>query len=689
MHDLMETDRLRRCFSLEPVPVPPGLRGRWLLVSTRHLRRSDRIAAFLQPLADGGDPAGDKVPLRPIGRADRWNAILFADRAVFSLRLTVLGCVAANERDYHLSIRPITSLGAATRLFGHDRRALRRLFGEIASAGIGGLRQRIRSIEADLVSPGEQARTHAGWLSVFETWSEDELPDRPSDPTIGFLVFHGEPESAALRATLSSIQTQMRAAPFRLVGPGTDWKHQADALRLPRDGYVGVLGAGEVLPPHAVAVARAQLRIHGKPPIAIADEDRTDENGVRSDPTFRPQPNHALMMSATLSRGLWLMRTDVLSALTQAEPDDCWAEAFRLRRWLERREAGLDGGVRLAHVLSSRRSDTETAPSELLTGIVARHLRRNGLPFRAVQGFPIRLAPLRRDDLPPVTAIVPSTLTAPHAERCIASLLRGTDYNALNVIVASSAPVLTPDAETVARRLEDAFPKLRVVHLLAPEFNFARTINQAAELATGDLILLLNDDVSPIKPDWLARMAGWLLDGRVGAVGARLLYPDNTIQHAGIVLGLAGLCEHAHRHAPADEPGHASRAQLPQSFLAVTGACLLVPASVMREVGGMDEAYPSAFNDVDLCLRIGETGRDIVLSDATLTHEELQTYGSHFAGRRAAFEADEVARMRGRWARVIADDPFYNPNLDLRMEHAWRAAWPPRQPPTSPITPGR
>ncbi|WP_376087997.1 glycosyltransferase family 2 protein [Roseomonas sp. CCTCC AB2023176] len=174
---------------------------------------------------------------------------------------------------------------------------------------------------------------------------------------------------------------------------------------------------------------------------------------------------------------------------------------------------------------------------------------------------------------------------------------------------------------------------------------------------------------------------GWLADPRVGAVGVRLLYPTGTVQHGGVIIGLSGLCDHAHRGLPGDDPGYAHRAVLPQELSAVTAACMLVRREAYDAVGGMDEGYPSAFNDVDLCLRIGEAGHRVVYDGAvTLHHHELQTYGNHYAGERAAHQAAEVARMRARWAPLVAEDPFHNPNLSLEFGREWEPAFPPRAP---------
>ena len=193
------------------------------------------------------------------------------------------------------------------------------------------------------------------------------------------------------------------------------------------------------------------------------------------------------------------------------------------------------------------------------------------------------------------------------------------------------------------------------------------------------LLLLLNDDVAPIDAGWLDHMVAHLDDPRVGIVGPRLLYPDGTVQHGGVLMGLSGMCEHASRGLPGDVAGPGGRVVLDQELSAVTGACLLVRREAFDAVGGMDESYPSAFNDIDLCMRVREAGGSVgYAGGVALTHHELQTYGSHYAGERASHLEDEIRRFRRRWAIAVALDPFHNPNLGLTAGTEWDPAIPPR-----------
>jgi GT2 family glycosyltransferase len=168
-------------------------------------------------------------------------------------------------------------------------------------------------------------------------------------------------------------------------------------------------------------------------------------------------------------------------------------------------------------------------------------------------------------------------------------------------------------------------------------------------------------------------------DQGVGAVGPRLLYGNNAVQHGGVVMGLANLCEHAGRFRDADDPGPHGLALLDREVSAVTAACMLVRADAYRQVGGMDEAYAIALNDVDFCMRLREKHWRIAYTPGiSLYHHESLSLGRHYEGARAGLEALEVARLRARWAGTIADDPYYNPNASLEPWRLWQPGFPPR-----------
>ncbi len=181
-----------------------------------------------------------------------------------------------------------------------------------------------------------------------------------------------------------------------------------------------------------------------------------------------------------------------------------------------------------------------------------------------------------------------------------------------------------------------------------------------------------------IRPGWLDEMVAHALRPEIGAVGARLLYTNGTLQHAGVVLGLGGVAGHAHRGLPGESGGPGGRALLVQNVSAVTAACLVVRRSVYREVAGMDESLAVALNDVDFCLKIRARGyRNLYTPFAELFHHESASRGRDLTPEQTARAELEKALVVERWGQELTRDPAYNPNLTL-LDESWGLAWPPR-----------
>jgi GT2 family glycosyltransferase len=211
------------------------------------------------------------------------------------------------------------------------------------------------------------------------------------------------------------------------------------------------------------------------------------------------------------------------------------------------------------------------------------------------------------------------------------------------------------------------------------DFNYSALNNFAVKEAGGEVICLMNNDIEVITPTWLSEMVAHALRPGVGVVGAKLLYPNNTLQHAGVICGIAGWAGHSHKGFPRDHPGYAGRASLVSNFSAVTGACLVMRKSVYLALGGLDEQnLKIACNDVDLCLRAIESGyRNVWTPYAELYHHESATRGYEDTPEKVARFRSEVDYMQRRWGERLRNDPAYNPNLTLDYED-FSLAWPPR-----------
>jgi GT2 family glycosyltransferase len=264
--------------------------------------------------------------------------------------------------------------------------------------------------------------------------------------------------------------------------------------------------------------------------------------------------------------------------------------------------------------------------------------------------------------------IIPTRDRADLLRMCISSLLEKTRYPALEILVVDNG---SQDPET--HRLFTAWEQDRRFRVLPHPgaFNYSALNNAAARVANGTVLALLNNDIEALAEDWLDEMVGYALDPAIGCVGAKLYYPDGTIQHAGIVTGLLGGAGHLDKRSPGRERGYLDRLVTVRNVSAVTGACLVVRRNIYEQLGGLDEeAFGIAFNDVDFCLRAEAAGyRNVWTPFAELIHHESVSRGHDLHDRaKAARLALELAALEGRWGLRLMTDPYYSPHLERRSE---------------------
>ncbi|HEX8679236.1 MAG TPA: glycosyltransferase family 2 protein, partial [Chthoniobacterales bacterium] len=304
---------------------------------------------------------------------------------------------------------------------------------------------------------------------------------------------------------------------------------------------------------------------------------------------------------------------------------------------------------------SSTSDNIRRKPKALEAGknAIEEHLARTGQRGYVAVDWRTHAYHVKREIVGPhkVCIIIPARDQIALLSRCIESVIKRTSYDNYEIVIVDN------DSETTEAREYFARTPHRLLHFSGP-FNFSAMNNLAVEQTDAPWLLFLNNDVEVIETEWLTAMVEHVQRPEVGAVGARLLYPDDTIQHAGVVLGVGGIAQHAFRGFPAESPGVNRQLQVTRNYSSVTGACLLTRRDVFDEVGRFDEErLPVTFNDVDLCLKMRQAGYLIVYTPfAKLYHHESAT-------RRPSVEARETEVMRERWADVIARDPYYNPNL--------------------------
>lgn len=298
------------------------------------------------------------------------------------------------------------------------------------------------------------------------------------------------------------------------------------------------------------------------------------------------------------------------------------------------------------------------------------HLARIGAKGRAVDGlFPSTYkVEYEIEGRPLVSILIPNKDHAEDLDKTLQSVFAKTRWPHYEVVVIENNST-APATFAYYEQIMQAHPQVRVVRYEGG-FNFSAINNFGRRAAKGEYLLLLNNDVQVISEGWLTEMLALCSQPGVGLVGAKLYYPDDTIQHAGVITGLGGFAGHSHKYARRASSGYMFRLATVQDFSAVTAACMLVKTAVYDAVGGMDEGFEVAFNDVDFCLSVGNAGYRVLWTPyAELYHYESKSRGLDTKGpAKARFEA-ERRRLEGRYGRRrLIGDPFYNPNLTLDRE---------------------
>ncbi len=530
------------------------------------------------------------------------------------------------------------------------------------------------------------------------------LESSTTAPTIGVVVPVYKPDVEALRATVDSVRGQSYARwQLCLCDDGSgdpvlaaaldEWARLEARIRVSRNernrgisgamngalaltdaDFVCFLDQDDLLEPDALAeVARA---IAADPTIDVVytDEDKVDEEGERYEPYCKPDWSPELLASQMYLGHLVTIRLSLVEEVGSFRSEFDGSQDFDLALRVTERARKIEHVAKvLYHWRATPGSTAHKYAAKPYADRAARQALRAALERRGEEGevetglvdgtFRIRR---RIRGTPRVSVIVPFRDGAQLTAHCVRSLREFAGYDEWEALLVDNGS-WQPETRALLERLKED-PRCRLLSDSRP-FNWSAINNRAATEATGELLLFLNNDIEASSSGWLAALVEHAQRPEVGAVGARLLYPVGCVQHAGVVLGLGGIADHAFRYCPAALPGYFGLAKTTRDVTAVTGACMMVRRAVFDEVGGFDERFHVAFNDIDFCLRLRARGYRVVYTPfAELVHHESVSRG-------ISRDLPETKEMLRRWLPWIRRDPFFNPNLSLRRaEFALRGA---------------
>ncbi len=478
----------------------------------------------------------------------------------------------------------------------------------------------------------------------------------------------------------TALQDDARALLLSVFGADQRVHLNDPTVLLGADMFHGWLRAGDALAPHALSEMSYELDAHPEVDAIYSDEDAIGAGGERQAPQFKPDFNPDLLLSTPYVGQLLLVRGAALEPADRAAVDTVALGALVLRlagRLAPRAWRHIPRVLYHASTTRDRNDLLEPAPYEEL---VRRHLARFE-PSARVEPAPewqggARVRHPVPDPAPLVTIIIPTRNQAALLKTAIDSVRTRTTYPRFEILVVDNG---SDDAEACAYIRELAgMPAVRI-HRDARPFNWAALNNAAAGLAQGSILCFLNDDIEVLTPDWLEEMVGHATRPDIGAVGARLWYPDGTLQHGGLVLVPDAGALHVNKRLPRGATGYLGRGVLTQNVSVVTGACLVVRREVFAAVSGFDEGFAVDFNDVDFCLRLSARGyRHVWTPYAELIHREAASRGPYEVSANRQRFARALEQLRGRWGGRLDRDPAFNVNLAVTSVLP-PLAWPPRQ----------
>jgi len=444
-----------------------------------------------------------------------------------------------------------------------------------------------------------------------------------------------------------------------------------DALGMARGEFVVLLDHDDMLHPDALELVDEALRANPRADYAYSDEDKLDANGHHTGPFFKPDWSPERLRTQMYTCHLSVLRRSLVEEVGGFDPDFEGAQDWDLILKVSERARDV---VHVPRVLyhwrmleSSAAGGGEEAKPwafEAGTRAVQAHCERIGLPAgveRDLDHPGVYHLKSRLDRRPPVSIVIPTAgqerevrfeqvVLVTHCVRSIIETSTYDEYEIVCVADSSTDPAVLDELRSIAG------DKLRIVPFDRP-FNFSEKINAGAVRSEGEHLLLLNDDMEVVTPDWIERMVMYSGHPGIGAVGGRLRWEDGRLQHVGVLFENGGFPGHPYRGFPGDFAGYGNNVLVAQNLLAVTGACLMTPRDAFEEAGGLTTTFPNNYNDIDYCLKLRTLGLRVVYDPDTVLY--------HFESSSRSSDVDdwELEMVIDRWRSLTVPDPYSNPNL--------------------------
>lgn len=557
----------------------------------------------------------------------------------------------------------------------------------------------------DVSTPAATSRpTVTSAKSELQRWLEARLPTpiqnrlindylglHGGGPRLGILVLDLQGDTQRLMVTIRSLGLEqglyatlkivaLTTAEVPLTGPeaklhfvtvGSD-NYVAKINEVAKAGefdWLMLVDAGEEFTPSGLMMVALELQEAGGCRAVYGDELQRMPDGSLG-AAFRPGVNLDMLLSlpAVMARH-WLYRRDVLVEAGGFDARFAGALEFELLlRLIE--QGGMAGLGHVDEPLLITAAPTLADNQDEQGALLAHLLRRGYAEARLLPSPPGRYRiHYGHHERPLVSIIIPTKDQLPVLQRCVESLLERTAYANYELLIIDNASETQEAKAWLAGVEQMGADKVRVLRYPHP-FNYSAINNMAAREARGEYLVLLNNDTAIISESWLDELLNHALRPEVGIVGAKLLYPDGRIQHAGVVLGLRGPADHPFIGEPMDASGYMQRLQVDQNYSAVTAACLMIRKSIYEEVGGLDEElFKVSYNDVDLCLKVREAGHlivwtphSLVMHEGSVSQKRIDPQAAEAKRKRFTGEQDA---MYEKWLPALGSDPAYNRNLSL------------------------